>query len=74
MLCFHNSLGLGGELVHNQQGNIICREILTCYDTSSLLIIASWFRFVTLWCWLKCLNIAEWDVLLYIYHEIFNWL
>ena len=74
MLCFHNSLGLGGELVHNQRGNIICLEILTCYDTSLLLIIASWFCFVTLWCWLKCLKIAEWDVLLYIHHEIFNWL
>ena len=41
MLCSHNSVGLGCELVHNQQGNLICLEILTCNDTSSLLLIAN---------------------------------
>ena len=29
------SLGIGGELMHNQQGNMICLDIFTCYDTSS---------------------------------------
>ena len=47
MLCFHSSLGLAGELVYNQQGNIICLDILNCYDTSSLLVIVSWFRFLS---------------------------
>ena len=47
MLCFQNSFGLGGELVHNQQGNIICLDILTCYDTSSKLLSASWFHFLS---------------------------
>ena len=47
MLGFHNSLALAGELVYNQQGNITCLDILNCYDTSSLLLIASWFRFLS---------------------------
>ena len=58
MLCFQNSFGLGGELVHNQQGNIICLDILTCYDTSSKLLVSF---FVMLWCWLQCLKVVEWD-------------
>ena len=33
--------------MHNQQGNIICLELLTCYDTTSLLLTASWVRFLS---------------------------
>ena len=35
MLCCHTSLGIGAELVHNQQGNMISLDIFTCYATIS---------------------------------------
>ena len=65
MLCSHNSLGLAGELVYNQQGNIVCLDILNCYDTSSWLLIASWFHFLSSYAVGSCLNILQWNLLLH---------